>query len=547
MENFSFDISDETLRAIADMGYEKPTPIQEMTIEPLLRGRDLIGQAQTGTGKTAAFGIPMVEKVDASSKTVQALVLCPTRELAVQTAQELLKLGKYRPGLKTLAVYGGQPIERQLRELRNGVQIVVGTPGRVMDHLSRGSLDISLISMCVLDEADEMLDMGFRDDIESILSKAGEHRQTALFSATMPLPIMSLAQKYLDNPEYLKVENKSMTVDAIKQTYIQVRSFHKVELLSRLLVRDDIKRALVFMNTKVGVEDVVTSLQNRGFAAAGLHGDMRQIERDAIMARFKSGTVDILIATDVAARGLDIDNVEAVFNYDLPLDVEQYVHRIGRTGRAGKEGRAYTFVVGRELGRLWEYRRITKAPILTEQPPSGGDIRAAQEKRFVERALEIAKEDVEISENAKRLIENEDPAKTINALIRLLIDEGGKSIHADMDIRIPEPPKPAPKPQSAPAYPFKSAGGRPYDKSGRRAAEGRDARPYDRRPSSRPYERKNERAPHAPSRRDDGQKKPYGRDARPQRAFFDPRKNKAPEPRRAMPRQSGERGGPEEK
>ena len=516
MENFSFDISEETLRAIADMGYQRPTPIQEMTIEPLLRGKDLIGQAQTGTGKTAAFGIPMVEAVDASEKTTQAIVLCPTRELAVQTAGELAKLSKYRPGLRTLAVYGGQPIERQLRELHYGVQIVVGTPGRVIDHMDRGSLDLSRIRLCILDEADEMLDMGFREDIESILSRANQERQTALFSATMPLPILSLAQKYLKDPEFLKVQNQSMTVDAIKQSYIQIRSFHKAELLSRLLIRDDIKRALVFLNTKLGVEEAVTALQNRGFAAAGLHGDMRQIERDAIMARFKAGTVGILIATDVAARGLDIDDVEAVFNYDIPLDVEQYVHRIGRTGRAGKEGRAYTFVVGRELGRLWEYRKITKAPILAQQPPSGEDIKRAQEARFIEKALSIANggENEPVDENVTKLLEGASPERVIAALLRLLDEAGGKNFHPEMDIRVPEPPRPAPRVQ----YPVRP-GAKPYDRPNGFGSKGAPAgEKKDYKADARPK-------PGFANGRGGAHKKPYAKEA-PARNYFDPRRNK---------------------
>ena len=461
METFDFPISEETLRAITDMGYEKPTPIQELTITPMLEGKDLIGQAQTGTGKTAAFGIPLVEKIDASDKNVQAIILSPTRELAVQTAGEIQKLGKYRPGLRVLAVYGGQPIERQLRELQYGVQIIVGTPGRVMDHMNRGSLSLSRVKVAILDEADEMLDMGFRDDIESILSQTNEDRQTALFSATMPLPILTLAQKYLKEPQFLKVENKQMTVEAIKQTYIQIRSFHKIELLARLLVRDNISRALVFMNTKMGVEEVVTALQNRGFAAAGLHGDMRQIERDAIMARFKQGTVGILIATDVAARGLDIDNVEAVFNYDIPLDVEYYVHRVGRTGRAGKEGRAYTFVVGRETARMWDYRKITKTAILVELPPSGEDIRRAEEQRLMEKTIELAngEQDEKLIESAKKLLESASAEQVIASLMKQLEEACGSKIHPEIDIKVPEPPR-APKPAS----PAPAKGGRPYGK-----------------------------------------------------------------------------------
>ena len=528
LAGFDFDLSPEVRHAIEDMGYEEPTPIQSMTVEPLLSGKDLIGQAQTGTGKTAAFGIPMVDKVDAANKNVQAIVLCPTRELAVQTAGELGKLSKYKTGIRVLPVYGGAPVERQLRELQYGVQIVVGTPGRVMDHLDRGSLDLSDIALCILDEADEMLDMGFREDIENILSRTNEHHQTALFSATMPFPILSLAQKYLHGPQFFKVENQSMTVDAIRQTYIQIRSFHKAELLSRLLLRDGISRALVFMNTKLGVEEVVTTLQNRGFAAAGLHGDMRQIERDAIMARFKAGTVGILIATDVAARGLDIENVEAVFNYDIPLDVEQYVHRIGRTGRAGREGRAYTFVVGRELARLWDYRKITKAPILAEYPPSGEEIRKAEEARFMEKALAIAGDETSvISENARKLLEQADALSVVSALLKMLDDTNGQRIRPDLDIRIPEPPKPAPRPRSQGAANGRSGdrngrfdqkpGERPYARGDR--LYGRDPR-NGNRIKSRDWEKNSPRAHYGKSDRRDVQK--------PNRLFFDPRKGKAP-------------------
>lgn len=479
LEHFDFDLSQETRRAIEDMGYDAPTPIQALAIAPLLEGRDVVGQAQTGTGKTAAFGIPIVEKIDASDRATQALVVCPTRELAVQTAGELIKLAKYRPGLNVLAVYGGQPIERQLRPLKMGVQVVVGTPGRVMDHLNRGTLSLDGVKIAVLDEADEMLDMGFREDIESILSKTPEARQTALFSATMPLPILNLSQKYLKEPEILRVENKQMTVEAIRQTYIPIRSFHKVELLSRLLVRDGITRALVFMNTKLGVEEVVTKLQARGFAAAGLHGDMRQIERDAIMERFKNGMVGILVATDVAARGLDIDNVEAVFNYDLPLDVEYYVHRIGRTGRAGREGRAYTFVVGRETSRMWDYRRVTKAAILCEQPPSGEDIKKAEDARLIEKATALAtgEPDADALETARRLLENVPAENAVAALLTLLEASEGEKFEPQLDIRVPEPPKPAPRPVQAPAGRYgRPADGRAFPRRGDGAVN-RDGKP----------------------------------------------------------------------
>ena len=512
MEGFDFPISDATRQAITDMGYENPTPIQVLTIGPLLAGRDVIGQAQTGTGKTAAFGIPIMEKVDASEKYVQALILSPTRELAVQTAGEFEKLGKYRPGLEAVAVYGGAPIERQIRALKYGAQIVVGTPGRVMDHMRRGTLDVSRIKVCILDEADEMLDMGFRDDMESILSQTNPERQTALFSATMPLPIMTLGKKYLTDPEFLRVENHALTVEAVRQTYIPIRSFHKNELLARLLVRDNINRALVFMNTKLGVEEVVTNLQTRGFAAAGLHGDMRQIERDAIMERFKGGMVSILVATDVAARGLDIENVEAVFNYDLPLDVDNYVHRIGRTGRAGKEGRAYTFVVGRELSRVWEYRKYTKALILAENPPSGEDIRAAEDARFTAKTKEKANTELDLTA-ANALLEGEEPAKIVAALLEQLRETQGSRIHAELDIKVPEPPRPAPRP--APARAPLASSAAPFKKGGYN----------DRRPDirSRRFEGKGGKPGF------EGKGRTGSFDEAPKRNFYDPRKGPKPQ------------------
>ena len=537
MEGFDFELTNETRRAIEDAGYEQPTPIQALTIAPMLSGQDLIGQAQTGTGKTAAFGIPIVERVDATDPRTQALVLCPTRELAVQTAGEIQKLGRYRPGLRVLALYGGQPIERQLRELKYGAQVVVGTPGRVMDHLNRGSVDISGISICILDEADEMLDMGFRDDIESILSKTSDERQTALFSATMPLPIMSLAQKYLREPMLLRVENQTMTVEKIKQSYIQVRPFHKNELLARLLVRDNITRALVFMNTRAGVEDVVTNLQSRGFAAAGLHGDMRQMERDAIMARFKGGLVQILIATDVAARGLDISDVEAVFNYDVPLDVEQYVHRIGRTGRAGKEGRAYTFVTGREMLRIWDYRRLTKALITVEQPPTGQDIHEAQRQRLVASALALAAdEQLETDPAAQELLNGASPERALSALLKLLYDAGGKSIQPELDIRVPEPPKPKPQPRFAPAQAESraprrgTAGKRPFvfgREGDRREGDRRERPSFERGPRGEKEPQwgrhQGNNAPYG-GKRMEKREQPAGR-----RGFYDPRRGPKPD------------------
>ena len=487
LEHFDFDLSQETRRAIEDMGYDAPTPIQALAIAPLLEGKDVIGQAQTGTGKTAAFGIPIIEKIDAADRATQALVVCPTRELAVQTAGELIKLAKYRPGLNVLAVYGGQPIERQLRPLKMGVQIVVGTPGRVMDHLNRGTLSLDGVKIVVLDEADEMLDMGFREDIESILSKTPETRQTALFSATMPLPILNLSQKYLKEPEILRVENKQMTVEAIRQTYIPIRSFHKVELLSRLLVRDGITRALVFMNTKLGVEEVVTKLQARGFAAAGLHGDMRQIERDAIMARFRAGLINVLVATDVAARGIDVDDVEAVFNYDIPGDAEYYVHRIGRTGRAGKTGVAYTFVVGRETSRMWDFRRITGAKILCRPAPDAGEVERTLATRVladvVKQTVEGEEPDAELMQRARELLANVEPARAAAVMLQQLIAFKGAKVDSSIDLTPPAPVRPPRPAQTAPAP--RRYGQRPYPRQGETAQyprERRDFRPHGEAP-----------------------------------------------------------------
>ena len=495
LEQFEFEISQEVRQAVAEMGFEEPTPIQRDAIPPMLEGRDVIGQAQTGTGKTAAFGIPLVEKIDPADRRVQAIVLSPTRELALQTAGELMKLGKYRR-ISVLPVYGGTPIERQLRELSRGVQVVIGTPGRVMDHMRRGTLDLSGIRLAVLDEADEMLDMGFRDDIETILQQTPEARQTALFSATMPQPILALGQKYLKDPAHIRVAAKEMTVDKVNQSYISVRSFQKGELLARLLVRDDIRLALVFCNTKLGVENVVTNLQSRGFSAAGLHGDMRQIERDAIMARFRNGMVNVLVATDVAARGIDVDGVEAVFNYDIPLDAEYYVHRVGRTGRAGREGRAYTFVVGREVARMWDYRKYTGAKILCEKAPTGEEINRVLAERMAGRIAEHAQQEV-TEENralARQLLTGLDAETAVAALIGLVAASGTK-IDAAVDLNIPEPvrqPRPERRgPYGRPVQPERRGPyGRPVnpDANGQATPRPRGGKPYGR-PYGRPVDR----------------------------------------------------------
>ncbi|MBT2559389.1 DEAD/DEAH box helicase [Hymenobacter sp. ISL-91] len=367
-------LSEEMQRAITEVGYEEASPIQAGAIPALLGGRDVIGQAQTGTGKTAAFSIPAIELVDTDSREVQCLVLCPTRELAVQVSGEIQKLGKYKRGLAVVPIYGGSSYDRQFRALERGVQIVIGTPGRVMDHIERGTLKLEHCKMIILDEADEMLDMGFRDDIETVLKKMPEQRQTVFFSATMSKPIMEMTKRYQKEPQIVKVNHQEMTVTNIEQSYFEVRGPQKKDVLTRLIDMYNIKSGIVFANTKRMVDDIVGDLQAKGYFAEGLHGDMGQQQRQNTLDKFRKGTLEILVATDVAARGIDVENVEVVVNYDLPADEEYYVHRIGRTGRAGKQGKAFTFVSGRDIYKLRDIMRFTKATIKQERVPSFEDV-----------------------------------------------------------------------------------------------------------------------------------------------------------------------------
>ncbi len=383
------NISTEIENAVADMGFEEATPIQSLAIPHILAGKDVIGQAQTGTGKTAAFGIPILEMVDPGDRNLQAVILCPTRELAIQVAEAIRKLSKYMDKIKVLPVYGGQPIERQIKALKKGVQIIIGTPGRVMDHMRRGTLRMGNVKLMVLDEADEMLDMGFRDDIEFVLRDMPRERQTLLFSATMSRDILSLTRKYQNDPEFLKVVHQELTVPEIQQVYFEVREKMKLELLSRLLDINNFDLSLVFCNTKRRVDKLVTHLQIRGYAADGLHGDMTQNQRDRVMSKFRKGKIDVLVATDVAARGIDVENVEAVFNFDVPNDDEYYVHRIGRTGRAGKKGMAFTFVSGKEIYQLRDIQKYTKTKIEQHQIPSIKDVEEIKTNKFLENVKHV--------------------------------------------------------------------------------------------------------------------------------------------------------------
>jgi len=364
-------LSEELQQAIAEMGFENATPIQSQAIPHILEGSDIIGQAQTGTGKTAAFGVPLIDRIDAQDKSVQALILCPTRELAVQVANEIKKLVKYKRGINCLAVYGGESIDRQISALKRGVQIIIGTPGRVMDHMDRRTLSFNEIKMIVLDEADEMLNMGFRDDIEMILSDMPKEKQTIFFSATMPKPILELTKRFQRNPVIVKVTSTELTNTSIEQEYFDVKNDFKVTLMTNLIEAHALQLMLVFCNTKRSVDEVVEELNLQGYKAEALHGDLKQTQRNTVMGKFRKGLVNILVATDVAARGIDVDNVDAVFNYDVPLDVEYYVHRIGRTGRAGKSGKSFTFVTGRrEYMRIQDIERYAKIKIAKGNAPS---------------------------------------------------------------------------------------------------------------------------------------------------------------------------------
>ena len=405
METVRFEemgLSEEIQKAVRYMGFEEASPIQAKAIPAMISGIDLIGQAQTGTGKTAAFGIPILEKVDPKLKKLQAIVLCPTRELAIQVADEIRNLSRYMHGIKVLPIYGGQDIVKQIRSLKSGTQIVIGTPGRVMDHMRRKTMKLDFVHTVVLDEADEMLNMGFREDIEFVLSGVPEERQTVLFSATMPKPIMEITKKFQNNAKVIKVTKKELTVPNIEQYYYDVKPKKKEEVLSRLLDIYSPRLSVVFCNTKKQVDLLVNALLGRGYFAAGLHGDMKQEQRDRVMQGFRTGKTEILVATDVAARGIDVDEVEAVFNYDLPQDDEYYVHRIGRTGRAGHEGRAFSFVSGKEVYKLKEIQRYCKTKIYAQKVPSLNDVANTK--------MENILDDVE------RVIEQEDLDMMINAI-----------------------------------------------------------------------------------------------------------------------------------
>ena len=427
-------LSKEIMKAVEDMGFEEATPIQSQSIPIIMQGKDVIGQAQTGTGKTASFGIPIIENIK-SEKKVQAVVLCPTRELTIQVTEEITELLKYKNGIHVVPIYGGQPINRQIKALKSGVQIIIATPGRLLDHIIRKTINLEKVFMVVFDEADIMLDMGFRNDLEAILKNIPKKRQTVLFSATMSKPILELTKKYLVSPEMVKVVHKELTVPKIKQFYLEVKPNVKLEALTRLLDIHDPELAIVFCNTKRGVDKLVKHLQARGYFADGLHGDLRQQQRDKVMAKFRTGELDILVATDVAARGIDVDEIDAVFNYDVPQDVEYYVHRIGRTARAGREGSAFTFVTGKEIYKIRDIEKFSKTKIVRQSVPSVKDVQTLKTTEIIDEIREVIRDDKGLSKYReildKLMQEDYTSAEIAAGLLKILL-EGETSVQEEI-------------------------------------------------------------------------------------------------------------------
>jgi len=436
-------LAPELLRAVEKMGFEEASPIQSLAIPVLLEGHDAVGQSQTGSGKTAAFALPAIQRVDPALRATQVLILCPTRELAVQVAEEVAKLAAFKKGVRELPIYGGQSYERQFRGLDQGAHIVIGTPGRLIDHLERGSLKLDQLRMIILDEADRMLDMGFIEDIRALLARCPEERQTVLFSATLPRAIQDLVKTFARNPRTLTIETQALTAPAIDQVYYEVDRRSKLDVLCRLIDLHDVKFAIIFCATKMMVDDLAEHLAARGYAADKMHGDMTQAMRERVIAKFRRRGIEFLIATDVAARGLDIDDIEVVFNYDLPNDGEDYIHRIGRTGRAGRSGKAITFVAGREIHKLQYIIRTTKCRLKRERVPSADEVEQKRRDIFFETLRErLEKGDYTRHDDLiDRLLEQGHAATDIaSALIHTIAHGSG-----------PAEEKPAPREEAAPA------------------------------------------------------------------------------------------------
>lgn len=426
-------ISDNIKRALDEMGYEKATEIQAKAIPEILAGRDLIGQSQTGTGKTASYGLPIIEKININDKSVQAIILCPTRELAIQIAEELRKFYKYQPGIKCVAIYGGQSIERQIMDLKKGVQIVVGTPGRVMDHMRRRTLKLGNVKMVVLDEADEMLNMGFEEDIETILKDIDDTRQTILFSATMNERILKVARKYLSEPINIKIKAKELTVENIEQVSLDVKSSQKDNATMRLLDAYNPTKAVIFCNTKKKVDDVFDVLKTNKYQVEAIHGDIKQMQRDRIIKNLKNGKTKILIATDVAARGIDVKDLDLVINYDVPQDEEYYVHRIGRTGRNGNTGKAFTFVSPKDRSKISSIERYAKTKLKPGKIPTQQQIEEINNEKIFEK-IQTAINQGEFSDSKviDKILENNDSALVAKALFKMISATPKKEVINDV-------------------------------------------------------------------------------------------------------------------
>ncbi|MCP8971254.1 DEAD/DEAH box helicase [Ectobacillus ponti] len=417
-------LSEQLLKSIEQMGFEEATPIQAQTIPVALEGADIIGQAQTGTGKTAAFGLPLIEKINTRAGTIQGIVIAPTRELAIQVSEELYKIG-YDKRVRILSIYGGQDINRQIRALKKQPHIIVGTPGRILDHMNRKTLRLQDVQTVVLDEADEMLNMGFIEDIEAILSDVPEEHQTLLFSATMPDPIRRIAERFMSEPKHIKVKAKEVTMPNIQQFYLEVQEKKKFDILTRLLDIQSPELAIIFGRTKRRVDELSEALTLRGYAAEGIHGDLSQAKRLSVLKKFKEGSIEVLVATDVAARGLDISGVTHVYNFDIPQDPESYVHRIGRTGRAGKNGIAMLFVTPREFGQLKNIERTTNRKIDRMTPPTLDEALEGQQRLIAERMASIIEgENLSYYKRmAEELLEENDSVAVVAAALKMMTKE----------------------------------------------------------------------------------------------------------------------------
>ncbi len=431
------DVKKEIKRGLDALGFELMTPIQAEAIPVLLKGKDVIGQAQTGTGKTAAFGIPLLEQIDPENKKLQAIVLCPTRELAVQVAGEIRSFATYMQSVKLLPVYGGQDIRKQIQGLR-GTQIIVGTPGRVMDHMRRHTIKMDDVKMVILDEADEMLKMGFREDMEVILGAIEHPHQTCLFSATMAKEILDITNRFQCNPQMIKVAAKELTMERIHQYYYAVKREYKTQALIRLMAYHQYRKSIVFCNTKAMTDELVGQLKQEGFAADALHGDLNQHQRDIVMGKFRTGALSVLVATDIAARGIDVDDVEAVFNYDIPQETEYYVHRIGRTGRAGREGVSHTLCKSKEFRRIHEIEDLCHAKMEEKKIPNSKEINAARVNAVLEKATAVIWD--ESSLRYQRMVEQycEATGLSANDLAAAFISLEIGGFLEEMEIDLPE-------------------------------------------------------------------------------------------------------------